>query len=284
MAEIVCISCWKGFELQAPEDGSQEEEVTCPECGFVQPARPEDGTPGSAAETGTESAVDPFDELAEEVVLEGADGPDEPARRPTADFAAADLAGESEAQDEAPSEPADPPESEPQAAEPKPPAPSEDTRWRFRSSSGLELFFPAYELAAKWALNQTGSELMIACGPGPYRSFVAFRDALAKTRDPIEALASVAPETASDPSRAVAQEARPPAAGKDTPDAQLESRGKPRKPARTTTMTSEFTFRTGAEDSGVWPARLLFLGAGLLVGACCVYYAAWLGILPGIFY
>jgi len=55
------------------------------------------------------------------------------------------------------------------------------------------------------------------------------------------------------------------------------------KSSRTTTMTSEFQFRTG-KDVNVWPGRLLFLVLGLLLGGGGVYYAAWYGLLPGILY
>ena len=53
--------------------------------------------------------------------------------------------------------------------------------------------------------------------------------------------------------------------------------------SRTTTMTSEFQFRTG-KDVNVWPGRILFLVIGLLLGGGGVYYAAWYGLLPGILY
>jgi hypothetical protein len=65
--------------------------------------------------------------------------------------------------------------------------------------------------------------------------------------------------------------------GEEGEQAPLGPDGKP------ATTTSEFTFRTEGQ-ANPWKARILFLVVGLLAGAGGMYYAAWLGVLPGVLY
>lgn len=175
----------------------------------------------------------------------------------------------------------------------------EDTRWRFRSRSGLVLFFPTYEVATKWIIKQNPADISIAHGSGEFRSYTDFEAQLKITGDPMAAILAEAAEIVETQGDESAGEAAPEAS--EAPQSAAETSeaaaadpvaevsppsGEPTESepsSRTTTMTSEFQFRTG-KDVNVWPGRILFLVIGLLLGGGGVYYAAWYGLLPGILY
>lgn len=261
MPEIICVSCWKGFEIEEPPPPS----VNCPHCDFAQPGRVADTTgvgvqamPDEPAET---AEADPFESMEAEI--------------------ASNLEADGE-QDEAAEEP-------------------DDTRWSIQTNTGLLLFFPEADLASQWAEGQDDDHLQIAYGRGPLRAYGAFQEALKTTSDPIQALATVAhsDDSASGEAlglEAIVQEAGAPAsspatppaseeapAPAETPEAPAEGGDAPGAGSRPATMTSEFQFRTDSAGSP-WKSRLIFLVVGLIAGACGVYYAAWLGELPGILY
>ncbi|MEC9073295.1 MAG: hypothetical protein VX938_12975, partial [Myxococcota bacterium] len=144
MSEIICVSCWKGFEVEEPPPPS----VNCPHCDFAQPGRVVDTTG-----VGVQAM------------------PDEPA-------APADAAPPAPA-DAAPPAPADaapaPEEAAPEAdpfesmeaeitSELDGGGDSEDNRWRIQTTTGLLLFFPQAELACQWADGQDDGDLQIAFG------------------------------------------------------------------------------------------------------------------------
>ena len=274
MAEIVCTSCSHVFE----SDAAEGEEVVCPECGHAQPV----AAASDVADTGDKEAStpeeDPFDGIEEEMVFD-MDDDEESALTETADFGSVLPSEQAEAAPEA--------EATPEAEE-------EDTRWRFRSGSGLVLFFPTYEVASKWVIKQNPADISIAYGSGDFRSYSSFEAQLKTTGDPMAAILSEPLEE--EPSAADVE-------GEDTPGAPGETygsgdeqgpaaevsppaakdRGGDGESARVATMTSEFQFRT-AKDVNVWPGRILFLVLGILLGGGGVYYAAWYGMLPGILY
>jgi len=296
VAEIVCVGCRKGFESEVNDD----EEVTCPSCGHVQAA--------SEPEGGEQAAADSSDEEDEALEFDMSEEPseaeDDPALTETADFAQVSALLQSEgitASEEAASsdEPAE--AAAEAAASSDEPAEEEDTRWRFRSGSGLVLFFPTYEVADKWAVKQNASDLSIARGSSDFRPYTDFQALLQTLGDPLLAIvadnATEAPEgeaeDATDASdgtddssgESPFSEAAPEATGvaSEVSPPAPESEAQRSADARTTTMTSEFKFRTGQEVK-VWPARILFLVVGVLLGGGLVYYAAWYGLLPGILY
>jgi hypothetical protein len=316
VAEIVCTNCSQGFESEVGE----EKEVGCPACGHTQSVsaareaeekgddRAED--PGSSEEIPTTSDADPFDGFEEEMVFDMDD--EGPTNTETADFGAVlPRAAHDETTEETTEEPADAqPEVAPEAeatpapeaalaAEDEPevkadPEEEEDTRWRFRSGSGLVLFFPTYEVASKWVIKQNPADISIAYGAGEFRPYSSFEAQLKTIRDPVVAIRSEFSEGES-----VAEET--PGEGPSEPFPEVESSTEISDPAtevspppdtphvgesgnpRTMTMTSEFQFRTG-KDVNVWPGRMIFLVLGLLLGGGGVYYAAWYGLLPGILY
>jgi hypothetical protein len=315
VAEIVCISCWQGFESDAGDD----EEVTCPSCGHTQPAlaareaaakgeAPSEGASGEAvAEPGDGAAGDPFDGIEDELVFDLEDGED-PALTRTAEFGKVEDpqagAGEAEAAKEPEAEePAADEGAEEAEEEESPEAEEEDNRWRFRSGSGLVLFFPTYEVAAKWAVKQSPEDLAIARGTGDFRPFRQFEAALKTLGDPVLAIAAHGDEDGGDApspegSETATRDELPPteeepaaqddAASAGDPVAEVSppaasAAGKGKQGHRTTTMTSEFKFRTG-EEVRLWPGRLLFFVLGLLLGSGVVYFTAWYGLLPGILY
>jgi len=255
--EIICVSCWKGFEVEEPPPPS----VNCPHCDFAQPGRVSDTTVGIQAmkdddEAPAEPESDPFESMEAEIVS-GAESPPEE-------------------------------------------TPPEDNRWRIQTSTGLLLFFPEATLACQWADDQDDPQLLVAYGRGPLRPYGAFQEALKTTPDPVQALVSVAPSDGSEPTsdpmpmEAIVQEASapepqgppapaPPSAPATPAEAPAAADGQGAATGRPATMTSEFQFRTDSEGSP-WKGRLIFLLIGLLAGAGGVYYAAWLGELPGILY
>jgi hypothetical protein len=316
VAEIVCISCWQGFQSDAGDD----EEVICPSCGHAQPAlaareaaekgeapaaeaegEPTQGDPSDAAGDGD----DPFDGMEEELLFDTDEGED-PALTQTAEFGqvpdpetdkatGAEEAQDSEKAGEIESETDAEPEADPTDAAVLAPAEEEeeDTRWRFRSGSGLVLFFPTYEVAAKWAAKQSPEELAIARGTREFRPFMEFDAALKVLGDPELAIAAELDEEAAEVpqgSETPTRDELPPSSdapadpvAEVSPPAKTRSPDTKKKGIRTTTMTSEFKFRTG-EDVQPWPGRLLFLALGLFLGSATVYFAAWYGLLPGILY
>ena len=179
----------------------------------------------------------------------------------------------------------------------------EDSRWRVQTNTGLLLFFPQAELACQWADGQDDADLQIAYGRSPLKPYGAFQEALKTNADPIQALNGLTPggdATAGEPMgvEAIVQEASAPAptapqegatAPAPAPAAPADGAAAPAPAAaegaagRPATMTSEFQFRTESSGSP-WKARLIFMLIGLLAGAGGVYYAAWLGELPGILY
>ena len=267
----------------------------------------------------SEKKEDPFDGIEEEMVFDMDEEESDPALTETADFGAvlpsdevtepapdqAESAGEEPAAEEAPEAESagEEPAAEEAAAEGESAGEGtedeEDTRWRFRSRSGLVLFFPTYEVATKWIIKQNPADISIAYGSGEFRSYTDFEAQLKITGDPMAAIlaeaaeivesqggesggeaaaeASEAPESPAETSEEAAAdpvaEVSPPSGDPTESDPS----------SRTTTMTSEFQFRTG-KDVNVWPGRILFLVIGLLLGGGGVYYAAWYGLLPGILY
>ncbi len=63
----------------------------------------------------------------------------------------------------------------------------------------------------------------------------------------------------------------------------VTARPRARTRRRRAELTNEFTFRT-AKAKSPWPGRLFFMTIGMLAGGGAVYYAAWVGLLPGILY
>jgi len=309
---MVCTSCSQGFESEA----SDEEEIECPACGQTQQASAareaaEQGetTPDSEESAGDAESEDPFDGIEEEMVFD-MDEEGEPSPTETADYGAviSEEAGEEEVAEPEASEPeaseeasepeaseeASEPEASEEASEPEASADAEeDTRWRFRSGSGLVLFFPTYEVATKWVIKQNPADLSIAYGSGEFRAYSEFESLLKTMGDPMTAIlagAGSAESGAASVEDGVPQDAdQEGSASTETVDPVSEvtpPSGEPstqEKGSRPTTMTSEFQFRTG-KDVNVWPGRILFLVLGLLLGGGGVYYAAWYGLLPGILY
>ena len=248
-------------------------------------------------ETADFGAVLPSDEVTEPAPAQAEAAAEEPA--PEAEAAAEEPAAEEVPEAEAAAEPA----AEEAAAEGESAGEGteneEDTRWRFRSRSGLVLFFPTYEVATKWIIKQNPADISIAYGSGEFRSYTDFEAQLKITGDPMAAIlaeaaevvesqggesggeaaaeASEAPESAAETS----EEAAADPVAEVSPPSGEPTESEPS--SRTTTMTSEFQFRTG-KDVNVWPGRILFLVIGLLLGGGGVYYAAWYGLLPGILY
>ena len=300
MAKIVCTSCSHEFESTDGEEGGS----TCPACGHVHESASSDEAPDP------EGGGDPFDGMEEEMVFDMDDDVD-PSSTETADYGAvlpsvaADepAAEESAADESAADEPAaeesaadEPAADEPAADESSvEPEAEEDTRWRFRSGSGLVLFFPTYEVATKWVIKQNPADISIARGSGEFRPYVDFEAQLKITGDPLVAIQSEpsgdAPEEARSEGAEVQEEAEPSSSEPSAEGSDVAAEVSPpaaRPPRKkngesTTTKTSEFQFRTGQEVK-VWPGRILFLILGLLIGGGGVYYAAWYGLLPGILY
>ena len=266
----------------------------------------------------SEKKEDPFDGIEEEMVFDMDEEESDPALTETADFGAvlpsdevaepapdqAEAAGEEAAAEEVPeAEAAVEPSAEEDAGEGESAGEGtedeEDTRWRFRSRSGLVLFFPTYEVATKWIIKQNPADISIAYGSGEFRSYTDFEAQLKITGDPMAAILAEAAEIVESQGDESAGEAAPEAseapesAAETSDEAAADPVAEVSPPSgettesepssRTTTMTSEFQFRTG-KDVNVWPGRILFLVIGLLLGGGGVYYAAWYGLLPGILY
>ena len=248
--------------------------------------------PRAAHDETTEEPSDAQPEVAPEA--EAAPAPSEPEDEPEAEATPAPedepevkAAPEGEPEGEAALAPEDEPEVK---ADPE----EEDTRWRFRSGSGLVLFFPTYEVASKWVIKQNPADISIAYGAGEFRPYSSFEAQLKTIGDPVAAIRSelsevepVAEETPGEgPSESFPEvesstEISDPAM-EVSPPSETSHVGESGNP-RTMTMTSEFQFRTG-KDVNVWPGRIIFLVLGLLLGGGGVYYAAWYGLLPGILY
>lgn len=304
--ELICISCWQPFEHDiVPE----EENVTCPHCGFAQPgpdpseleatleANTRPTQVSSKAEAAPQPIVTPAGEASEAVTTstEPDLAPDETSPEITLPI-----------QPETDEEPAVKANQTERAEEQV--KPTEDVRWRLMTPEGLLLYFPEHEALQVYLTGDEGNDYAVACGEGPLRPLTGFLGALQLTEDPLAALANVSPldgqptEAASTPRPKPRK--RPPTAPENArtkPTTKPEAKAAQTRPAtsevdvkaakpvrarsrrRRATATSDFTFRT-SQEKPVWPGRILFLVIGLLTGSLAIYYLAWVGLLPGIVY